>query len=398
MARADLETFAATQIHSSRRVASRAAPPAARCFEITAVEPGSVGERLGLRSGDFLTSLNGQSASVLQPKLWRVPGRIREYVFFSTASGERIEATTTGIDPGLELRRTPDLVKATYKPGSRDPEALMGLWEAGAWSTLLPLAEGALKSGPPDTPILALYAATLWHVGRKDEAVELAMRYAQQYARGWIMEYLSVATHVIALSAAASGRADAAVEMLRAAYKNAPMERIADAIERLGAPRPTPPVLWTGRAAASDYALPRVDDAAGSALVSFAAMLEAVAPGRLALVCLLDGYRGNGPYNEFMKRYRSYARDFKPWIGPLHVITEKRPRPEDRPYYFEAEDKAREEKAPFEVLFDAEGAVGAAYSPNGSPFVIALDRDGRIHAEGEMEGPAVWRALRAANP
>ena len=70
---------------------------------------------------------------------------------------------------------------------------------------------------------------------------------------------------------------------------------------------------------------------------------------------------------------------------------------EQRPYYFEAEDKARAEKAPFELLFDPQGEVGGLYQPNGSPFVMALDRHGNILSEGEMDGMDMWRALVAAN-
>lgn len=399
MPRAEFEAFVAAQVPSSRRVPSRSAPPLARCLEVRSVEPGSVGARIGIGVGDLLVSMNGQSASLLQPKLWRIAGRLREYIFYSPSAGERIEATTTGIDPGIELRRTPDLVKATYKPADRDPEPLTELWEAGAWSTLLPQSEAALKAGPPDTPLLALWGSALWHVGRRAEAMEASGRYIQQYSRGWVMQYLSIASHTLGLARADEGKRDVAIEIMKVAYRNTPMARIADSLEKLGAPRPAPPLLWTDRTTPGDYALPPVDDAANPppATRTLSSLLGALGPGQLALVCLLDGYRGNGPYNEFMKRYRNYVRDFRPWIGPLHVITEKRPRPQDRAYYFEAEDKARGEGAPFEVLFDERGDVGAQYNPNGSPFVMAIDRDGRIRSEGQMEGPDVWRGLRGAN-
>jgi hypothetical protein len=49
------------------------------------------------------------------------------------------------------------------------------------------------------------------------------------------------------------------------------------------------------------------------------------------------------------------------------------------------------------VLFDPDGDIGAMYSPTGSPFVMAMDSQGQILSEGEMDGMDLWRALVAAN-
>jgi hypothetical protein len=112
------------------------------------VEPGSPADKVLLAPGDLLVSINGQSAGILDPKLWRSTLRLREYIFYSPQTRERIEWTAPGIDPDCELRRPPELIKATYKPESRNPEPLMELWEAAAWPALLTLAGDALKRGP----------------------------------------------------------------------------------------------------------------------------------------------------------------------------------------------------------------------------------------------------------
>ena len=152
MARKEFGAFSRALLKDYRRAPARAEPPLSRCLEVKTVEPGSLADRILLAPGDLLVSMNGQSAGVLNPKLWRRAARIREYIFYSPQTRERIELTTTGIDPGCELKRTTELIKAGYKPESRDPEPLLELWEAGAFPLLLDLSSAAgttFAAGPP---------------------------------------------------------------------------------------------------------------------------------------------------------------------------------------------------------------------------------------------------------
>lgn len=395
MARAEFEAFTKSLLMNYRRVPARADPPLARCLEVKKVEPGSLADRILMAQGDLLVSINGQSAGTLSPKLWRSPAKIREYIFYSPSSRERIELTAPGVDPGCELRRTPDLIKATYKPEARDPEPLMELWEAGAFAHLERLARAALHGGSADTAILPLHGAALYETGQREEGMKAIVRFLREFVTHWTTSYRGVAYYYVGLEKLRAGELDAAAEILTAAFADIPIDRVADAIANLGQPRPAPAVLWAGRSAPSDYELLSLEGERRTATLS-EALLD-LPDGHILLVCLLDGYRGNGPYNQFMERYRGFVRDFKPFAGPLHVITEIKDRSPERPYYFEAEDKARAEKAPFELLFDPQGEVGGLYQPNGSPFVMALDRHGNILSEGEMDGMDMWRALVAAN-
>ncbi|MEO8501569.1 MAG: hypothetical protein ABI565_11690, partial [Vicinamibacteria bacterium] len=303
--------------------------------------------------------------------------------------------TAPGLDPGCELRRTPEMIRAVYKAESRDPEPLMELWEAGSWSTLAQLATAALQKGGGESPVLALYGAALCETGQAGEGMKAVAGYLGRLARHWTTEYRGVAMYYLGLEKLRAGELEAAAETLAQAFADIPIDRVADAIANLGQPRPSPAVLWAGKSAPGDYELQTLEGERKTVTMSEA--LLGLADGHILLVCLLDGYRGNGPYNEFMKRYRTFVRDFKPFVGPLHVITEIKDRYPDRPHYFETEDQIRAEKAPFDLLFDPQGEVGGMYRPTGSPFIMAIDRHGNILSEGEMEGMEVWRALVAAN-
>ena len=93
-----------------------------------------------------------------------------------------------GLDPGCELRGTPELVKSAYKPEGGDPEPLMELWEAGAWSVLAELATAALQKGGGESPILPLYRAALCETGQAGEGMKAVVRYLGKFARDWTTE------------------------------------------------------------------------------------------------------------------------------------------------------------------------------------------------------------------
>lgn len=394
MARAEFEAFTKSLLMNYRRQPARADPPLARCLRVKKVEPGSLADRILLAPGDLLVSINGQSAGTLSPKLWRSPAKIREYIFYSPASRERIELTAPGVDPGCELGRTPELIRASYKPESRDPEPLMELWEAGAFAPLVQLTTAALQKGDPDTPLLVLHGAGLCETGQRDDGMKYIMRYLSEFVRHWTTEFRGIGFYYFGLEKLRAQDMNAAAEILAQAFADLPIDRVADAVASLGAPRPSPAILWAGKSVPGDYELATLEGPRKTVTLSEA--LLALPEGHLLLLCLLDGYRGNGPYNQFIERYRTFIRDFKPFVGPLHVITEIKDRYPDRPHYFEAEDKARAE-GPVEVLFDPEGELSVAYGVKVSPFVMAVDHRGHVLSEGEMDGMEIWRALVAGN-
>ena len=115
--------------------------------------------------------------------------------------------------------------------------------------------------------------------------------------------------------------------------------------------------------------------------------------GQVLIVCLLATYRGNGPYNDFMDRHLGFARHFGEFVSGLHVVTQASERPADRDYWFTNEDEALAQNLPVEILHDADGEVTHAVEPTGSPFVVALARDGTVLTEGALEQVELWDAL-----
>lgn len=396
MPRNDLETFIRSQILTTKRAPSRAAPPRHRCLEVKSVARCSPAGQAGVVPQDLLVSVNGQAAASLDPKLYRSPARRRTYLFFSPASQERVEVACSGIEPGLELKRTPESIAAGYKPESLDPAPLLELWEAGSWPALEKLSGQVLAAhGTRDTPALLLHGGALFEQARFEQGFALVLEYVRSYVSHWTQDYAGVAAYYLAMRKRMDGDKAAAVQLLADAYETAPFDRLADALVSLGQERPSTPVLWLHRQFPEDYELETIEGARRTLTLSEA--LLGLPAGRLFLVCLLDGYRANGPYNDFMRRFLEFATYFKPFLAGLHVITEDRERRPDRSYWFEWEDKARAAGAPFEVLLDPPGALGQTVSPPGSPYVVALDGRGAVLAERDLEGIDLWAALEAAN-
>jgi hypothetical protein len=129
-------------------------------------------------------------------------------------------------------------------------------------------------------------------------------------------------------------------------------------------------------------------------LVSLDSTLARLGPGQLLAVCLLASYRGNGPYDDFMRRYLHYATWFSRFLPGLHVVTMEKERYPDRPHYFEAEDEVRGASLPLELLLE-DGQLSATVRQTGSPFIVLLDRSRRVRYEGELASVDLWDTLAA---
>jgi len=96
-------------------------------------------------------------------------------------------------------------------------------------------------------------------------------------------------------------------------------------------------------------------------------------------------------------RYLNFGRWFAPFLKGLHVVTMERERPKDRPHYLRGEDAVVAAGLPLERLLE-DGDLTAVVEQAGSPFVVLLDRDKRVRAEGELSSVDLWNAVAAVNP
>jgi hypothetical protein len=374
------------------------------CLRVEKVAQGSVAAQAGVFPGDWLAEVNGAKAASIDPELAHHWTRERRYRFFNKETSEQTLLVTSGIPPGLELSPTAASVVASFDPERPDTDALYSLWKQGEWSGLQRLASSALDARAPsgliarlagkanrNTPCLVLLGAALYERGRNDDARALFQEYMRDYASNWTQNFMGVAEYYLARDSLESGANDEALDVACSAHLNCESERTADLVEEISGRRPPiEPRFWMGERFPIDYALPVIEARGGP--VSLSARLKAMGTKKLLIVCLLASYRGNGPYNAFMKRFRNYATYFPNNLSELHVVTMVSERHKDRDHWFEAEDLCRGDRLPFVVLHES-GEVTEALDPKGSPSILVLDRSGVVIQEGSLNDVDFWQAL-----
>lgn len=396
----DLGSFVQSQVHSLKRRRG-ATPDPAHCLRVRRVSRHGIATHAGVSAGDLLVSVSGRQAAALGADFMKREADKRRFVFHLAKSQEDVLVETTGIDVGAQLQPTGQAIVATFDPAVADPDTLAVLWEAGEWALLERLASAALdrsrsvvdrvlgRHPPQNTPIYALRGAALYELGRHAEGSSILLDYDQSFARYWTQNWMGLVQHYLGLQAMRAGDKGEALRLSQQAFELYPCERIAGMVESLGGSRPVRATPWLGREFPA-YDLPALEGVPGN--VSLRATLSRLRPEQVLVVCLLATYRGNGPYNDFMRFYVSQAPWFRERWPQLHVISMETEKRADRARWFEAEARARERKLPFVVLHE-DGSLCAAIEPPGSPWLFVLDQQGRVVHEGELEGCELWDAL-----
>jgi hypothetical protein len=387
-----MEAFIQRHILGLRTTPNTPLPRPATCLMVDRLARRSVAAQAGVAEKDLLTQIDGQPAIAFMPNLYSYRATERTYLFYSRPRHELVELRTTGIEIGVGLGKTIDAIKVLYDPRKPDFKALERVWEARDFRSLEKLASATLAASKDrGTPALVFEGAALCETGRVGDGLQRVKEYMVEYASWWTTNYAAAGLFYFGAEAHRKGDAERGQGLLSEAFEMHPSDALARAIQRVTGVLPfKPQPRWLQRRFPGDYTLPLLEGGPGE--VSLRATLQAMPREKLLIVCLLANYRGNGPYGDFMERYQNYARYFSEFLHALHVLTMEKERKADRPFYYRAEDDARAAGHPVSVLLDP-GDVTGAVAPQGSPFVLVLDRTGTVVYEGELESPDLWDTL-----
>lgn len=381
-----LDAFVRQHVRALSKSAGAAPPSPADCLRVAEVAPGSVAEHAGVAKGDLLFNIDGKPAARGSTKLYQTHVATRRYAFYSNDRSERITLVATGIEIGVKLEPTADAISATY---ADDPLDLDVLWRRGMWAELESLANRTVAK-QRNHPALVFLGAARYELGREDEGYALTHEYLASYADKWVMCFGAVARYYEARECIAREDREGAIKLLRDAFEAEAYERVAELIAELTSVRVKKSESpWLGKRFPLSYRLPQLG---GSREIALDAALAALAPHQVHLVCLLANYRGNGPYNDFMMRYRNTATFFKPFVHGLHVITMNPERRADRAHQFFGEDVVQKSGLALEILLE-DGKVTEAVDPRGSPHIMVLDRDGTVMHAGELSTIDLWDVI-----
>jgi hypothetical protein len=188
------------------------------------------------------------------------------------------------------------------------------------------------------------------------------------------------------------------VKYLRRSFEMHPFDRVAALHAELSEePLPEKRGPWVTKRFPVDYDLEPLDvDPALKRHVSLPAALRDMRTYQVLLVCLLGDDRGNEAYNDFVLRYLNYHTWLPELFAGLHVITTTPERQMGQPWW-DAEDLARMDGLPLQVLLDEYGHVPDHLRPPESPTVYALDSDGTVLHEGLLDPVEMWDTLALAS-
>ena len=392
-----LAEFAQRQIRALRRTPGAPMPRPAQCQLVTKIAGHGVAARAGVAQKDFLAVVDGLPAAQAPSRLHLTKAEQRSYSFYSRPRHEVIELTCTGIEIGVLLEPTTSAIRATYRPQNNDPTAQEILWAGRDWEVLERLTAETMAGGKQrDTPALLFHGAALYETGRPQPGISEIREYLEQHASKWTMNFTGIGLYYAALEAKGHDQPNAAA-LFQQAWEYNDSDRMAGLIEKATGARPKPPPSqWLQRRFAVDYAYTTFD-VAEPQTVSLAAALDAMSNDQLLAVCLLANYRSNGPYADFLLRWRNYASYFRDFFAGLHVLTTRTERYPDREYHYEREAEVRALGHPFHLLHEHDEAVIRTILPPGSPAVFLVDRTGTVVYQGELDAVEVWDVLASVS-
>ena len=391
-----LAEFAQQQIRALQRTPRAPMPRPAQCQLVTKIAAHGVAARAGVAQKDFLALVDGTPAARAPSRLYLDKAEQRSYTFYSRPRHELVELSCTGIVIGVLLEPTTNAIRATYRPENNDPTAQETLWAGRDWEFLERLTAATMAGGKErDTPALLFHGAALYETGRSQPGLAEIREYLAQHAGKWTMNFTGIGLYYMALEAK-KGDSTNATALFQQAWEYNGSDPMAARIEKATGARPKPPPsLWLQRRF-PDYAY-RSFEVPEPRTISLAEALQPMSNDQLQCVCLLANYRSNGPYADFLLRWRNYATYFPTFFAGLHVLTTRTERYPYREYHYEREAEVRALGHPFHLLHEHDGGVVGTILPPGSPSIFLLDRTGTVVYQGELDAVEVWDALASVS-
>jgi hypothetical protein len=404
-----LDKFISQCLHSAERRPNVAPTPSLDELIVEKVAPVSIAAAAGVRVGDRFLSVDGVPAGKVEFSKFTRPDHRYHYEFYRPSSSERLTLDTCGAPIGVHATATTEGLEARVLRGKGDYEDLDTLWERGQWEALARCSHKlrrpsgviglvlswVMSERVRGVPSLLMEGAALYELGKRAEAMSLVHEYRDKHERNWTRQYEAIARYYIAKDAIARGDRKSALALLEQAFQARAYDRIADAIQEISGRLPSAQDPWEGKPFPLAYELP--EEKTGR-VVDWAGQLRQMAPHQVFVICWLGPYRANGPYHEFMRHFRRLAVYFSNFLVGMHVITENLGQDASKREFTEqwirGEKEARAAGAPFVVLQDAVGRLGAVLMPTGSPTLLVVDsRSTIVQKGGLLEDVDFWNVL-----
>lgn len=391
-------------INAKREEASSDDCRADNALVITKIAKSSPAAAARVQEGDWLIEVDGRAASQVDYTTFCDVNKQHQYVFLQHRPRRKVVLTTTGAPMGILTRPTSEAIRKLTEQGKGVPsEYDQDLWESGEWDLLELVARDALsptlvgrlislvlRDIQYDHPCAPMLGAALYEKGQIEEGMIYINKYLDKYSSHYTVNYAAIALYYKAREIYKQGQREEAVELLERVLEYLDVDCVTSLYEQwTGRPKP-PDVDITDTPFPTDYLLRELTSEREVELSETLGLLE---PGRILFICLLGGYRTNGPYADWIKKFQRLHTFFPDIVSGMHVLTASKQPPEEMKPWMQAEEEAIRAGVPIRVLLDEHDHVAESMGIDSSPYVVALNNQGIIVHRNRPDDVEWWDML-----
>jgi hypothetical protein len=400
-----------------------------KSLRVSKVPGDSLAALAGVQVNDVLAFVEYQGK--LEPAfgmdLWNYSSACDEnaFYFYRARTGEWLDVETNGCPLGMETMPTHEAIcqncrrNQFFNPNFGLYYDLPDLWDLKQDKTLKEIY--AIESRPFAEKNLGdalvhlflcqtakkhryfishfLRGILLYEEGKVQEAGKLFDVFMQKLPPvWWVRSIPAIVLYYLAQASAQAGDKDSAEKYLYDAKDRfRSSQRIEEAYkERVGRELIIPDV-WTRKEFPHFYKLKNITPWLKNKppeITGLRETLEKMQEQQIFLVCLLAGWRTNGPYVRFLKRYAALKKRLPAFVAGMHVITHMPEYEPDRLDEAQSERELLEHLGiPFDVLLDPDEKLANDLDINAAPSIFALNRQGVILGQFTYDESGLWSIL-----
>ena len=373
---------------------------------IEKIAAGSPAEKLFLKPGHVLLSVNGHAAATIEINDLLINEKRVVYTFYCPKDSMIIEVETDALPLGIRVISSSDSIVEKYKKlGNYSSDGFVALWEREDYEGLKTAIEEATKDplviklfkkitgrecdNPISELIKCIYDIEAGRGARSFSILEhLASTYDEEFPanlKALIHYYQGIRAHM-------ANDWDEFEDQISQAYKYQNESGRINKITEIANIQSAGCTSMFGRVMPMHYEFKYLEGGKGG--VTLQQLLDDLGPDEVMPMCFMPSCRMNATYDEALKVYRSIYPHVDDFVAPLVVITDER-RKGKLGQQFEQERLAINSGVPLIVLHEKTAHFAADLEIKSAPVFWAINKTGNVIWDSGLEDAYKYWALRA---
>jgi len=374
---------------------------------IEKVAPGSPAEKLFLKPGYVLLSVNGHAAATIEINDILITESKVFYTFYCPMDSMIIEVKTDALPLGIRvISSSSSIVEKYHKLGNYSADGFVALWEREDYEGLKAAIEAASKDplaiklfkkitgrnggGPVSELIQCIYDIEAGRGARSFAILEsLAKTYSQKYPanlKALIHYYQGIRAHM-------ANDWTVFEEQISQAYKYQNESGRINKISELANIQSEGCTSMFGRVMPAHYGFTYLEGGNGDVMLQD--LLDDLDAGDIMPICFMPSCRINAAYDEALKVYQSIYQHVDDYIAPLVVITDVQRKDKALTKQFTHERQVIEAGVPLIVLHEKMAHFAADLEIKSAPIFWAVNKAGSVIWDSGLEDAYKYWDLRS---